>query len=314
MELRQLRYFVQIVESGSLSRAAEMLRIAQPSLSLQVKSLEEELGIALLVRHPRGVTPTELGMVFCNHARKVLSEVEQAKDVVRSQAASPVGRVSVGLPTSACRGLSLPLVRAVAQRHPRISLHIVEAMTGSLDEWIQMGRLDVALLYNHRAYEHVAWTEMMSEDLMLIVPNAAAGAPRGPVPFQALSRLPLTLPSRLNVLRAVVEQIAARHEVELTVDDCDSLPCIRQLVLAGAMTIMPQFAFAEEIARGEMRALAIDDPTPSWTLSVVLSQRTINLRASQVVAEIMAEVIADLVGSGTWTARLKAAGRGPARA
>ena len=79
------------------------------------------------------------------------------------------------------------------------------------------------------------------------------------------------------------------------------------------MTIMPRFAFAEEIARGEMRAVTITDPTPSWTLSVVLSQRTINLRASQVVAEMMAEVIADLVGAGIWQARLKSSARGPIR-
>ena len=108
MDLRQLRYFTQIAESGNVSRAAEVLRIAQPSLSQQMRNLEDELGVELLFRHARGVTPTELGLKFYEHARRILQEVERAKEVVRSQATSPSGRISVGLPTSACRGLSLP--------------------------------------------------------------------------------------------------------------------------------------------------------------------------------------------------------------
>src|ERR1700712_1333440 len=75
MDLRQLRYFAQIAESGNVSRAAEVLRIAQPSLSQQMRNLEEELGIELLFRHARGVTPTELGLKFYEHARRILQEV-----------------------------------------------------------------------------------------------------------------------------------------------------------------------------------------------------------------------------------------------
>ena len=105
MDVKQMRYFVQIVESGSLSKAASQLHIAQPSLSQQLKGLEDELGVELLVRHPRGVTPTDLGMLFCDHARSILKDIDRAKEIVQTRARNPVGRVSVGLPTSACRGL-----------------------------------------------------------------------------------------------------------------------------------------------------------------------------------------------------------------
>jgi DNA-binding transcriptional LysR family regulator len=83
MDLRQLKYFVQIAESGNFSRAAEVLRIAQPSLSQQIKSLEEELGVKLLVRHARGVTATEHGQQLYDHARRILQELDHAKDSVR---------------------------------------------------------------------------------------------------------------------------------------------------------------------------------------------------------------------------------------
>ena len=207
MDLRQLKYFVQIAESGNFSRAAEVLRVAQPSLSQQMRNLEDELGVALLARHARGVTPTELGQQLCDHARRILLEVDRAKEALRSRSANPSGRVSVGLPTSACRGLSLSLFQALAERQPNITLHLVEAMTGYLDELIQAGRLDVALLYDHKAFEHVAWTEMMVEDLMLFVPPASALARDAAVPFKSLFRLPLVLPGRPNVLRTVVEQL-----------------------------------------------------------------------------------------------------------
>jgi DNA-binding transcriptional LysR family regulator len=191
---------------------------------------------------------------------------------------------------------------------PNITLHIVEAMTGTLDEWIQSGRLDVALLYDHKAFEHVAWTEMMIEDLMFIVPAGHSLAARHEISFRQVFQqaLPVVLPGRPNVLRAVIEQIAARNDVTPTATDCESLPAIAELVRARAFAaIMPHFAFAAEIERGEMVAIPIVDPTPSWRLSVVVSQRTLNARGSEAVAEILASVIAGLVERSIWRARLK---------
>jgi LysR family transcriptional regulator, nitrogen assimilation regulatory protein len=307
MDLRQLKYFVQIAESGNFSRAAEVLRIAQPSLSQQIKQLEEELGAQLLIRHARGVTVTEQGQQFYDHARRILEEVDHAKDNVRSQTVAPSGRISVGLPTSACRGLSLPLFDVMAARLPNVTLHLVEAMTGFLDELIQAGRLDVALLYDHKAFEHVAWTEMMTEDLMLFVAKGDPLAKSRSISFKKLfEQERVVLPGRPNVLRVVIEQLAARHEIKLNAKDCDSLPAIAKLVRnSNYMAVMPHFAFTDEIERGEMIAIPIVNPTPSWNLSVVVSQRTLNARASEAVARVMADLIADMVEKGTWRAKLR---------
>ena len=307
MDLRQLRSLIHIADCGSLSRAAEILRISQPSLSVQIKHLETELGIPLLTRHARGVTLTELGHIFCEHARTILKDIERAKDTVSTHVRSPTGKVSVGLPTSACRGVSSHLIKAVAQNYPNIAVHIVEAMTGTLDEWIQLGRLDVALLYDHKAFENVAWTEMMVEELMLI---AAKGNPillRKTVSFEQLKSLPLVLPGKTHVLRYVIERISARLGIEPNVAiESDSLTAITQLVSLGYMTIMPHFAMMDEISRGEMGAISIVEPTPSWRMSVVVSQRTINARSSIAVATTLAEEIRSMVESGIWKARLRA--------
>ncbi|WP_020187597.1 LysR substrate-binding domain-containing protein [Methylopila sp. 73B] len=310
MDLRQLRYFVQVAEIGNISRAAEVLRVAQPSLSQQIRNLEEELGVDLLVRHARGVTPTELGQRFWDRARRILEEADRAKDDLRSLAESPSGRISVGLPTSAARGLALPLYQAAAERLPKISLHVVEAMSGYLDELIQAGRLDVALLYDHKAFENVAWTEMMVEDLMLFAPAGHPILQQESIPFAKLFELPLVLPGRPNVLRTVIEQLAARHDVTPRAIDCDSLPAIAKMVVsAGFFAVMPNFAFADELARGELGTVRIVRPTPSWRLSVVVSKRTLNMRGADLTARLMADVIADLVKSGLWKARLTSAER-----
>jgi len=306
MNLKQLMYFVQIAESGSLSEAARVLRIAQPSLSLQIKNLEDELETTLLMRHARGVTLTDLGSMLYEQARLILREAENAKEIIKSHSHNPLGNVSVGLPTSACRGLSLRLMKAVALKHPRISVNIVEAMSGGLAEWVQSGRLDVALLYNHRAFDHVAWTEMMAEDLMLIVPADSEFCELSQISFNDLVDFELVLPGHTNVLRNVLESYAARAGVHLNVIiNCDSLQAIRQLVQSGHYTVFPHFGLSEEIGRGEFIAIKIIDPVPSWRLSVVVSQRTVNYRASDAVSIVLANEIKSMVDSGTWRATLK---------
>ena len=306
MDVRQLRYFLQIVESGSFSAAADLLHVAQPSLSQHVRSLEEELGVSLLTRHARGVAPTELGLLLRDHARAVLQEIERTKEALRLAADSPGGEVKVGLPTSACRGLTIPLIEAAAQRYPRISIHLVEAMTGSLDEWVQLGRLDVALLYDHQAVADTVVNEVMIEDLMLILPADHPSAAMPFIEFADLFRFRLALPSRPHVIRGVVEQAAARAGLPVDVAiNCDSLPAIVQLVRNGCATLFSSFAMSEEIGRGELAAVAVRNPSPNWRISIVQSRKSSNPRSGGAIARLMEEVVSSLVRSGKWKAQIK---------
>ena len=305
MDLRQLRSLVYIADCGSLSRAAEILRTSQPSLSQQIKHLESELGVELLHRHARGVTLTELGHAFCAHARTIMKDVERAKEEITARADSPSGKVSVGLPTSACRGIASHLIRIVSDKYPDISLHILEGMTGTLDEWVQLGRLDVALLYDHKAFANIDPTEIMLEDLMLMAGKGNPILQRAQISFSELQTLPIVLPSNQHVIRNLLERLAARENIlPNVVIDCDSLPGIIDLVRNGYMTVMPHFAMLEEINRNEVGAVAITNPTPFWRLSTIVSQRTINSRSAQVVAKTLVETIQSMVADGTWQARL----------
>jgi LysR family nitrogen assimilation transcriptional regulator len=304
MDLRQLRYFVQIAETGNFSRAAETLRIAQPSLSQQIRNLEDDLGVELFKRHARGVTLTDLGHQFYDHARRILHGVERARDLIQAHSNNPTGKISVGLPTSAARNFSLPLFRAMTERQPNITLHVVEAMSGYLDDFMQAGRLDVALLYDHKAFENVAWTEMMVEDLVLFVNPSHRLAKRREIRFRDVFNEPVVLPGRPHVLRNVIDTLAAKNDVDTHIIDCDSLTTISNLVSGGGYrAIMPHFAFSDEVALHKMVPINIVEPAPTWRLSVVVSERTINPRASAAVADVMAEVMSELVAAGKWLAR-----------
>src|SRR5262245_39407565 len=123
MDMRQLRYFVQIVESGSLAKASRQLFIAQPALSQQMARLEEEVGKPLLVRSSRGVSPTDNGSALYHHATFMLRQLEQAVAVARQETAALSGRVTLGLaPTTNCQ-LGLPLIRHMKRKLPGVMLN-----------------------------------------------------------------------------------------------------------------------------------------------------------------------------------------------
>src|SRR5690606_36587690 len=128
MELRQLRYFIRIVELGSVSRAAKDLYIAQPALSAQISKLEDELGVKVLSRSVRGVTMTQAGESLYLHSQAVLRQIERLRHDVVNVGSRPAGPVSIGVPTSAANVLAGPLISAVQDRYPDIQLRIVESL------------------------------------------------------------------------------------------------------------------------------------------------------------------------------------------
>ena len=126
MELRQLRYFVAIVDHGSLSRAAQVLHMAQPALTQQLRQLEEELQAQLLHRSPQGVLSTDAGKLFYEHAQAILKQVGDARSAVNQSATRPAGSVSLALPHSISGALALPLLLASRERYPEITLQLTE--------------------------------------------------------------------------------------------------------------------------------------------------------------------------------------------
>ena len=235
MNLRQLEYFVHVAELGSFSKAALVLDIAQPALSRQVRSLETDLRETLLLRNGRGVVLTEAGQRLYEHGVAILQSVAQARSDMGASRNEPVGRITIGLPPSVGRQLTLPLIDGFQRRLPQARLAIVEGLSTHIIEWITTGRVDIGLLYNPEAQPALEMTPVLEEALCLVSPAGARSAPaRAVLPLPQLPSLPLILPERGHAIRRLLETQAVLAGLKLNVAwEVSSIAAIIDLVSAG---------------------------------------------------------------------------------
>jgi LysR family tcuABC transcriptional regulator len=241
MELRQLRYFVKVVEVGSISRAALDLDLVQSALSQQITRLEGELSTRLLKRTPQGVTPTEAGVAFFREAQLTLRHAEQA--VRSAQQARLTGTVSVGLAPTTAAVLGLPLMQAMRERYPDVRLHMVESMSGHLSDMLNARQLDLAVLFDSPmgASQHLQtarrWSvwPLIEEDIFLIAARSTRPAKSAQnLCMVDLAQEPLILPTGLHGLRSSLNAAFARANVTPQVTlEIDSLSLLMEAVKAG---------------------------------------------------------------------------------
>jgi LysR family nitrogen assimilation transcriptional regulator len=238
MDLKQLEYFVRVAELGSFTRAAQVLGVAQPALSRQVRLLEVELRQNLLARNGRGATPTEAGQVLLEHGRGILHQVERAREELARVRSGLAGRVALGLPPSVARVLTVPLTRAFRAQLPEAQLSISEGLSSAMQENLHNGRLDIAVLYNPSALPGIELHPLLDEELLLVQPRPP-GLPEDPPPppitLREVAELPLLIPSRPNALRMHVESemaaIGCQPQIALEID---GVSAILDLVADGA--------------------------------------------------------------------------------
>lgn len=268
MELRQLRYFCEIADCGSFSRAARTLAIAQPALSRQIRLLEESLSAPLFYRNGRGVMLTSAGEVFLSRARHVLEQVEGACRDVAALTDEPQGTVTLGLPPSVSMMLLRPLIVTLAETHPLIRLRVKEGFSGNVWEWLQAGKVDLAIIYEDNRSNTCRSEPLLKEELLLIHSPALTLAER--VTVDDLSGLPLVLPGRPHGLRLLVEQRMAELGKELMIRfEVDSMVMMKELAAEGvASTILPLGAVHREINAGILRATPLLTPSITRTMAL----------------------------------------------
>ncbi|MBI3286124.1 MAG: LysR family transcriptional regulator [Burkholderiales bacterium] len=303
MELRQLRYFVAIVDHGSLSRAARVLHIVQPALSQQLQQLEEELGARLLHRSAQGMLATDAGKIFYEHAQAILKQVHDAKSAVGQSADKPSGTVALGIPQSASGALALPLLTAVRASYPDIVFQLTEELTGTLSEQLRSGRLNLAILFDDGQLGAFRSRPLVEEQMMYITRSDSQFAcKRKRIALEQALRAPLILPSIQHGVRPRIEQVVRQHGLELKqVIDITSIAILKSALLADmGATLLPVSPLLPEIERGELRACAIGDVQLTRTV-VLCSSRNIPLtNAALAVEKLVLEVARDLCESGRW--------------
>jgi LysR family tcuABC transcriptional regulator len=246
MELRQLRYFVRVVELGSMSRAALDLDLVQSALSQQISRLEGELSTRLLQRSSKGVVPTEAGLAFFREAQLTLRHAEQA--VRAAQQARLSGTVSVGLASTTAVVLGVPLMQAMRERYPDVRLHLVESMSGHLTSMLNARQLDLAVLFDTGEARRWSVMPLLEEKLYLMSPRPTGRT--GGVEAHATTTLaqlqgvPLILPTGAHGLRSTLDAAFARAEIKpQLVAEVDSLSMLMDAVCAGlGSTVQPWVA------------------------------------------------------------------------
>lgn len=306
MDLSQLRTLLAVAELGSLSKAADRLRIAQPALSRQIRLLEDELGTPLFERHGRGMVITEIGRQIVGRAARILSEVNEIFGDVADLSASLSGHVVIGMPPTVAEIITVPLVAAFRDSHPNMELRFVSAFTGYLLDWLQRGEIDVAVLYDPRPTRSLRSTPLLLESLFLIGPAGSPLSLYRAVPFRQLGAETLFLPSQRHGLRSILERYAADAGITLTVRvEADSLSTLKDLVKSGlGTTVLPLPSIHDDVAAGRLTAAPLIDPSPTRRLVLSFpSDRPIS-RAARFAADSITAIATELVTRGVWSGHL----------
>lgn len=241
MEFKQLEYFRHVAELGSFTRAASFLSVVQPALSRQVRQLEVELGQSLFDRNGRGVVLTDAGTRLLEHTRGILMQIGRARQELEEQRNADSGHFVLGLPPSLGRSVTVPLVKAFGRLLPNARLATVEGLSAYMLEWLDVGRVDCALVYNAPAAPNIDLQHLLDDQLFLVGPLAAAAAvrrrarpARKSIALAELADHALIIPSRPHSIRMSVENALAAVDRKIRVaHEIECIPAIIDLVRQG---------------------------------------------------------------------------------
>lgn len=300
MELRQLRYFVRVVQLGSMGRAAADLGVVTSALSQQISRLESELSTRLLSRSSSGVQATDAGLAFMAQAQLALRHADDAVLAAQQQRLS--GHVSVGLAPTTGAVLGLPLMQAMRERYPAVRLHLVESLSGHLTDMLNARRLDLAVLFRSEDARRWSVLPLLSERLFVIgastLPGFKAG---GRIRLAALGGLPLILPSGPHGLRATLDAaFAAAGKPPVIAAEIDSLALLMDAVRAGhGATVQPGAAIARIDGAGLRVREVADALAVRHNLLASVSDSELS-PAALATRVVLADVARDLVRQGRW--------------
>lgn len=305
MELKELRNFMRVARAGSVSRAAEELRLAQPALSRQIKKLEHELGVSLFSRHGRGVRLSAAGSLLLERAEAITRLVQQTGEEIKQDLSPARGRITLGVPPAAGRLLIPPFVERFQKAWPQTTLHMREGVTSSLQEWLTEKRIDIAILHNPLPLEALNIRPILTERMLVVGPPAQLLKGRKHPPtfrIRDLGELPLILPNMAHNNRRLVEHAALEHGIRLRIKiEADSVAFAKAMVETGlGYTILTYAAVRDELERKKLTVYPIVRPTLSTTVAIVTLRDKQPPQLTQDATEMLHDVCRVLVRNKHW--------------
>jgi LysR family transcriptional regulator, nitrogen assimilation regulatory protein len=293
MELRQIRYFIHVASLRSFTKAARMLNVAQPALSRHIQSLEDELRTQLLFRTTRGVVPTDAGIALMKMGESVLKFVEQIREEVSRAADSPSGNVIIGMPQSISPALAPLVMEACRARFPKVELRITEGLSVFLEEWLNIAKIDIALMTNPGKVLTLH-TSLLAREHMVLVGNAGnMPANRGQIALADIAKLPLLI---AHGFRRLIDQWTEPRGIKLDyVMELDSITIIKEMIKRGSgYSILPYATVHPEALNGDLGVMPIVDPTVTRDFVIAVNARRPLSAAIKAVRELIVEKLAEI--------------------
>lgn len=300
MDFKRLRNFITVVETGSIARAAQVLHIAQPALSVQMRQLESHAGCQLLSRSSRGVVPTATGLEFCRRTKEMLRLAEGLRGIGQEQASLPSGHVVIGTAASVATMVAVPLVNAARERYPGITLELLESPGALVGELLLRGRVDIAILLGDYPASGMHAQEVAKEDLFVV------GLPgtQGDVDLQRLHGARLIMAARPNSLRTLFDRACAeRGVVPQVVTEASSPYTMVQLVRAGlGATVLP-LSMLGGSQPSELPAGRLVNPVLTRAVTVATAVDAPQSPQLLAVKSLLLGILEELAGRSDWGAK-----------
>lgn len=262
LDTRKLRYFVAVYEAGSISKAAEREHIAQPALTVHIQHLEEELKVKLFERSAQGVSPTPAATNLYGLSLDLLKRLDAVGAQMQQYSGSVGGAITAGIMPSICHGPLAPMLARYTIAYPNVAVRIVEALSGTLAEWVLSGAVDFAICNRPASTRGLELRLLMSDQLVLV-----SGRTRGLMPFAALSLrevadLKLVLPSHNHFLRHTLEHHINRGDLRpVQTLEIDGQSATLQFVAhSDWSTILPSIALVRELESQRFTINPIREP------------------------------------------------------
>jgi len=289
MDLVSLKYFATVADTGSFSRAAVSLNLAQPSLSRAVKLLEEEFGQRLLERHGRGVCLTDAGITLLAHARTIFEATERAKSDMAERLKNPRGRLVVGIPHRVAQVITADLVQRFHERFPEASISVVEGLSLRLREWLISGRADIAILFDPLPSPQIQVEPILREPLVLVSHKPLPSH----IQLVDLARYRLVMPAAPNALRSLLEEHTLPREIPLKlVAEVDSVHTVLSLVVRGvADSVLPASAPRQWGMEKRLHVAKIHGPVIRNSLVLATPKAKPNTRLTLFGAELLHDLM-----------------------
>ena len=290
MDLKRLRYFCVIVEQGSISKAADVLCMAQPPLSKRLQELEEEVGTPLVARGGRRLEPTEAGQYLYQRACNILRTVEDAKQKTIAVANSEKRVLRIGLSYLFTRRF-FPMIQELFERNPRAEISVSVSDSSHLEQMLQQGRVDIALVQRPKNPEGFEVIDFPPVELKALVSSALLPeSPRQPVSLESIGRYPLILMRRENgpgTFESILDHLrkAGIHpNVKMHVSD----PSLAVQMLESGTKAAAFLPASEAVASPARRYVQVDifpNPLVFHPAAVRLSTNTDMPEAMEIIAD-----------------------------